>query len=95
MWVDDKTYDSRKVFKILEGISREDAKILGFIRSRPVDLMIQTLAVEPPQIRPSIEMNPEKRAQDDITSAYVRIISINNEFKKGKIENTDKTQKIQ
>lgn len=40
MWVDDKTYDSRKVFKILEGISREDAKILGFIRSRPVDLMI-------------------------------------------------------
>ena len=54
MWVDDKSYDSRKVFKILEGISRDDAKLLGFIRSKPIDLMIETLAVGPPQIRPSI-----------------------------------------
>jgi DNA-directed RNA polymerase II subunit RPB1 len=57
--------------------------------------MIETLAVAPPQIRPSIEMNPEKRAEDDITSAYVRIISINNEFKKGSIESSEKTQKIE
>ena len=47
--------------------------------------MIETLAVAPPQIRPSIEMNPEKKAEDDITSAYVRIVSINNEIKKNKI----------
>ena len=47
--------------------------------------MIETLAVAPPQIRPSIEMNPEKKAEDDITSAYVRIVSINSELKKNKI----------
>ena len=62
LYVGDKIYDSRKVFKILSGISKEDAKVLGFTKSRPVNLMIETLAVAPPQIRPSIEMNPEKRA---------------------------------
>lgn len=44
--------------------------------------MIQTLAIPPPQIRPSIEMNPEKKAEDDITSAYLKILKINNELKK-------------
>jgi len=28
------------VFKILDGISKEDAKVLGFTRSKPVNLMI-------------------------------------------------------
>ncbi len=76
------------MFKILSGISREDAKALGFTKSKPTNLMIETLAVAPPQIRPSIEMNPEKRAEDDITSAYVRVVSINNELKKNKIESS-------
>ena len=48
--------------------------------------MIETLAVAPPQIRPSIEMNPEKRAEDDITSVYVRIVSLNNELKKANFD---------
>lgn len=52
------------------------------------------MAVAPPQIRPSIEMNPEKRAEDDITSAYVRVVSMNNEMKKNKIESSEKAQKI-
>ena len=52
--------------------------MLGFDISKPIDLMIQTLAVPPPQIRPSIEMNPEKKAEDDITTAYVRILNLNN-----------------
>jgi DNA-directed RNA polymerase beta' subunit len=59
-------------------MTEADCKLLGFIRSKPVDLLISTLAVAPPQIRPSIEMNPEKRAEDDITQAYVRIVGINN-----------------
>lgn len=78
LYVNEKIYDSRRVFKILSGISKMDASALGFTKSKPVNLMIETLAVAPPQIRPSIEMNPEKRAEDDITSAYVRIVSINN-----------------
>lgn len=56
--------------------------MLGFDISKPIDLMIQTLAVPPPQIRPSIQMNPEKKAEDDITTAYVRILNLNNELKK-------------
>ncbi len=44
--------------------------------------MIQTLAIPPPQIRPSIQMNPEKKAEDDITSAYLKILKLNNELKK-------------
>jgi len=40
MYVNEKVYDSRRVFKILSGISREDARILGFTKSKPTNLMI-------------------------------------------------------
>ncbi len=73
-------YSSTTVKKILSDISVMDANILGFKNSKPIDLMIETLAVAPPQIRPTIEMNPEKRAEDDITIVYEKIISINNEL---------------
>ena len=74
-------YTAQRVRNIFQKIAPADSKLLGFIVTKPIDLLISTLAVAPPQIRPSIEMNPEKRAEDDITSAYVRIISINNELK--------------
>lgn len=51
---------------------------MGFTKSKPMDLLISSLAVAPPQIRPSIEMNPEKRAEDDITLTYARIVALNN-----------------
>lgn len=57
--------------------------------------MIETLAVAPPQIRPSIEMNPEKRAEDDITSAYVRVVSINKEILEKKVDSSEKAQRIE
>ena len=74
-------YTALRVRNIFKAMKPEHCKILGFTRSKPVDLIISTLAVAPPQIRPSIEMNPEKKAEDEITSAYVRIVSINNELK--------------
>lgn len=86
-------YDARRVRNILQKIEDSDSKLMGFIVSKPVDLLILTLAVAPPQIRPSIEMNPEKRAEDDITSAYVRIVSINKELKTP-LEPSEKDQKI-
>ena len=73
-------YHAQKVRNILQGIEPDDARLMGFTNSKPVDLIIQTLAVAPPQIRPSIEMNPEKRAEDDITTSYMRIISINKDL---------------
>jgi DNA-directed RNA polymerase beta' subunit len=42
------------VYKILDGISKDDARAMGFTKSKPINLMIETLAVAPPQIRPSI-----------------------------------------
>lgn len=72
---------AQRVRNILEKISAADAVLMGFKVTKPIDLLISTLAVAPPQIRPSIEMNPEKRAEDDITAAYVRIVSLNNELK--------------
>ncbi len=55
--------------------------MLGFTISKPVDLLISILAVAPPQVRPSVELGPEKRAEDDITNAYCRIVALNNQIK--------------
>ena len=71
-----------------------DAEKLGFKSTQPIDLMIRTLAVPPPQIRPSIEMNPEKKAEDDITTAYVKILNINQEIERGNGQSVDRNNKI-
>jgi DNA-directed RNA polymerase beta' subunit len=40
-------------------------------------------------------MNPEKKAEDDITTAYVRILNINNELNNSKSgQNFDRQDKI-
>jgi DNA-directed RNA polymerase II subunit RPB1 len=88
------TYTALRVRNIFNKISVADCKILGFTVTKPVDLLIETLAVAPPQIRPSIEMNPEKKAEDEITSAYVRIVSINNELK-SQVEANQRDMKVQ
>jgi len=67
---------------------------MGFMYSKPIDLMIRNLAVCPPQIRPSIELNPEKKAEDALTTAYLRIIGINNDFKKGNFDATERQHKL-
>lgn len=71
----------KEVENIFAKITDEDARLMGFTKSKPMDLLISSLAVAPPQIRPSIEMNPEKRAEDDITLTYARIVALNNEIK--------------
>ena len=47
--------------------------------------MIRTLAIPPPQIRPSIEMDPERKAEDAITQSYIRILNSNIELQKANI----------
>lgn len=68
---------------ILEKIETGDAKILGFTSSKPANLVISVVPVAPPQIRPPVELGPEKRAEDDITNAYTRIVAYNNQIKQG------------
>lgn len=48
------SYTAQKVYTIFSKINEEDAILLGFTKSKPCDLLISTLAVAPPQIRPSI-----------------------------------------
>ena len=71
-------YTAQQVKNILGKIIGSDCKLLGFTQTKPVDLLIDILAVAPPQVRPSIQMSPQKRAQDDITVAYLRIVTLNN-----------------
>lgn len=75
-----RVLERAQVMKILGEVSKdkETCKYLGFDISKPIDLMIQSLAVPPPQIRPSIQMNPQQKAQDDLTSAYIKIVRMNN-----------------
>lgn len=71
-------YTAQEIYRILERIDPNDAEMMGFTDSKPVDLILTQLLVCPPQVRPSIEMNAEKRAEDAITSVYNRILSFNN-----------------
>ena len=72
-----------KVKRIFEKIRNEDRRRLGFTCSKPTDFLISTLLVPPPQIRTSVELGPEKRAEDNLTHAYRRIIELNNLIKTG------------
>lgn len=74
-------YSALRVRNILEKIDAGDCKILGFTSSRPTSLIVSVVPVAPPQIRPPVELGPEKRAEDDITNAYTRIIAYNNQIK--------------
>lgn len=39
-------------------------------------------------------MNPERKAEDDITTAYVRILNLNMELQKSNIQQIEKINKI-
>lgn len=56
--------------------------------------MIRSLVVPPPQIRPSIEMNSERKAEDDLTSTYVRILSMNKDIEQGNFQFADKKSRV-
>jgi len=48
---------------LFQKIRADEAKVLGFTRdSMPKDLIIKSLLVCPPQVRPAIEMNPARVA---------------------------------
>ena len=76
-------YSALKVKAIFDKIPDEDRRLLGFTATKPSDMIISILAISPPQVRPSIELGPEKRAEDDITNAYCRIVVLNNRLKEG------------
>lgn len=82
-------YSALRVKTILEKISEQEKKLLGFTVTKPTDLLISILAIAPPQVRPSVELGPEKRAEDDITNAYSRIVALN-----GRLNEMDSYERV-
>lgn len=70
--------------RIFRKISREDCFALGFdpSRSRPDWMIINYLAVCPPQVRPSVSFDSTLRSEDDLTYQYVQILKANSILKK-------------
>ena len=69
----------KEVLDIFRKISDEDIILLGFNPkySRPEWMIIQNLAVCPPQVRPSVSVDLSLRAQDDLTHQYNQILKSN------------------
>jgi len=81
------------VMKIFSQISDKEAMLLGFDPrySRPEWMIIQNLAVCPPQVRPSVSVDSSLRSQDDLTHQYNQILSNNNDLKNEKTNNANKS----
>lgn len=79
-----KILKPEKVRKILSRISDEDLKLMGMDpkESRPEWMVISTLAIAPPPVRPSVQAGDGVRSEDDLTYAYRMIVRTNNELKR-------------
>jgi len=68
-----------EVLEIFRKISDDDCRLLGFNPkySRPDWMIIQNLAVCPPQVRPSVSVDSSLRSQDDLTHQYNQILRSN------------------
>ena len=70
--------------RIFKKASEEDCRALGFdpTRARPDWMIINNLAVCPPQVRPSVSVDSTLRSEDDLTFQYIQILKANNLLKK-------------
>jgi DNA-directed RNA polymerase II subunit RPB1 len=66
-------------YKIFKKIKDEDVDFLGLSSkySRPEWMIITSLAVPPPTVRPSIRQSDNQRSEDDLTYALAMIIKTN------------------
>ena len=66
-------------YQILKKIKDEDVNFLGLssIYSRPEWMIITSLAVPPPSVRPSVRQSDNQRSEDDLTYALLNIIKSN------------------
>ena len=83
-----------EVIHIFSQISDPDLQLLGFDPkySRPEWMIIQNLAVCPPQVRPSVSVDSSLRSQDDLTHQYNQILKCNEFLRSEKESNaTDST----
>lgn len=98
----DESFDKRErltpemAYYILKGISNEDCEYLGFSSkySRPEWMIISSLPVPPPQVRPASKVeNMSQRSEDDTTVGLVNIIKFNQLIRKR--QNDKSVEKIE
>ncbi len=88
-------------YRIFKRVKDDDVDFLGLSAkfSRPESMIITSLAVPPPSMRPSVRMNDNMRSEDDLTHALSQIIKINNTLKQaledGEKANTKKINQYQ
>ena len=72
--------DIEYIKQLLEKISDEDAKYMGFseLWCRPEWLICSVLPVPPPCVRPSVKQDNSQRMDDDLTHKLADIIKTNN-----------------
>jgi len=65
----EKEYLASDAYLIMKQISDEDSKILGLDPkyNRPENLILKSLLVCPPPVRPSVSMDSNAKAEDDLT----------------------------
>ena len=77
-----KAISPSEVLNIFSQIPEEEMKFLGFNPkyAKPQWMIIQNLAVCPPQVRPSVSVDSSLRSQDDLTHQYNQILKANKEL---------------
>lgn len=74
---------AEKAYKILRKITQEHAELMGFGPDQHPSWLIWTaFPVLSPSERPSIQMNAQRRGEDDLTCAWFNIIKANQELEK-------------
>ena len=81
-------------YQILKKIKDEDVDFLGFssVFSRPEWMIITSLAVPPPSMRPSVRQTDNQRSEDDLTYALCNIVKANKLLKQV-LENSSSNNK--
>ncbi len=81
-------------YQIFKKIKDEDVNFLGFSStfSRPEWMIITSLAVPPPSVRPSVRQSDNQRSEDDLTYALSNIVK-SNKLLKQIMENSNSNNK--
>ena len=93
---EEKIIEIEYVKQILEKITDEDAKYLGFSSQwcRPEWLICTVLPVPPPCVRPSVKQDNSQRMDDDLTHKLADIVKQNNMLSKKMNEDNSKMEVI-
>ena len=91
-----QTFTPLICYQILKKIKDEDVNFLGFsnIFSRPEWMVITSLAVPPPSVRPSVRQSDNQRSEDDLTYALANIVKANKLLKQVLENNNSNNKKI-